>query len=49
MGDRINNVEELSVNIDYCPYCGSADIGREDEVNCCCNDCGYDFKIMTHE
>lgn len=49
MGDRFNNTEELSVNIEYCPYCGNADIGREDEVNCYCNDCGHDFKIMTHE
>ena len=46
---EINTMEELSVNISFCPYCGSENIGREDDVNCYCDECGRDFKIMTHE
>lgn len=44
-----NNVEELAVNIEYCPYCGSDNIGRTDDINCYCDDCGRDFAVMTHE
>ena len=47
--EEINTMEELSVNISFCPYCGSENIGREDNVNCYCDECGRDFKIMTHE
>lgn len=46
---KMNIMEELSVNIEYCPYCGSEDINREDEVDCNCNECGRDFRVMTHE
>ena len=49
MDERINPTEELSVHVNFCPYCGSRKIEREDPVNCNCNDCGRDFKIMTHE
>lgn len=49
MSENYNNVEELGVNISYCPYCGSDDIGSYDDVNCYCDSCGHDFKIMTHE
>lgn len=45
----INPMEELSVNISFCPYCGSENIGREDNVNCYCDECGRDFRVMTHE
>ena len=49
MNKKMNNTEELSVNIEYCPYCGSNNVGREDDSNCYCEDCGRDFLIMTHE
>lgn len=44
-----NNVEELAVNIEYCPYCGSDVIERVNEVDMYCMDCGKDFRIMTQE
>lgn len=43
-----NNIIELAVNIEYCPYCGNKNIIREDE-SCTCNDCGRNFTILTHE
>ena len=46
----MNNIIELPINIDYCPYCGSNDIERDKEEDSCnCNECGRDFTIMTHE
>ena len=43
-----NNIIELAVNIENCPYCGSKNIIRENG-SCTCNDCGRDFTILTHE
>lgn len=46
----MNNIIELPINIDYCPYCGSNNIERDrEEPSCNCNECGRDFTIMTHE
>lgn len=42
-----NNEEELAINIEYCPYCGSDVIERTNEVDMYCMDCGKDFRIMT--
>lgn len=44
-----NNVEELAVNIEYCPYCGSGVIEKVNEVDMYCMDCGKDFRVMTQE
>ena len=44
-----NNVEELAVNIAYCPYCGSNGISHSDDVNCYCDECGRGFAVITHE
>ncbi|MBQ2803459.1 MAG: hypothetical protein IJF07_06130 [Lachnospiraceae bacterium] len=48
-GADMNNIEELAVNVEYCPYCGSNVIEAVSEVDMYCMDCGRDFKIMTHE
>lgn len=47
--ERQNGMEELSVNISYCPYCGSKNIIRRNDVDCTCNDCGRDYMVITHE
>lgn len=47
--ERQNGMEELSVNISYCPYCGSKNIIRINDVDCTCNDCGRDYMVITHE
>lgn len=49
MCQSINNIAESSVNVNYCPYCGGVNIECKSEFDCCCEDCGRDFKIMTHE
>lgn len=48
-GFTMNETEELSINIRHCPYCGSEDIESDNQVDICCNECGRDFKVMTHE
>ena len=45
--ERQNDMEELSVNISYCPYCGSKNIIRINDVDCTCNDCGRDYMVIT--
>ena len=47
--ERQHDMEELSVNISYCPYCGSKNIIRINDVDCTCNDCGRDYMVITHE
>ena len=47
--ERQNDMEELSVNISYCQYCGSKNIIRINDVDCTCNDCGRDYMVITHE
>ena len=47
--ERQSDMEELSVNISYCPYCGSKNIIRINDVDCTCNDCGRDYMVITHE
>lgn len=47
--ENINSMEELAVNIEYCPYCGGDVLERVSAVDMYCMDCGRDFKIMTHE
>jgi NADH pyrophosphatase NudC (nudix superfamily) len=49
MNECINNTNEQSENIEFCPYCGSCNIGRTDDTDCYCEDCGRDFCIMTHD
>lgn len=44
-----NNVEELVINIEDCPYCGSDVLKAVNEVDMYCMDCGHDFKILTCE
>ena len=45
-----NNVLELILEINFCPYCGSSDIERDrTEESCTCNECCKDFIVLSHE
>ena len=44
-----NNIEELAVNVEYCPYCGSNVIEAVSEVDMYCMDCGRDFKSHINQ
>lgn len=37
---------EDSLNIMYCPSCGSARVDGQDDESCICLDCGYRFWVV---
>ena len=44
-----NNIIEIGIHVEFCPYCGSKDIVSKNEVSCGCTECGRDFTVVTHE